>query len=506
MPSGDDPGRGSALPVAGQEYRWGLVGAFLDRHGELSLLEEWWASAERMPINLYGRRRVGKSWLFRRFAHGKPAAVLVAHRLHAGAQLSSFSEYLEPLVGVRPDLPDVPALFRVLFRAARDRRILVVIDEFPWLLPGTESGDEAVLSQIQAVFEEEQHRSRLKLILCGSLVGQMEALQGERSPLHGRLRPLQLRTLAYQEASLFFAGLDPLRAFERYAIAGGMPRYLDELSGGNVRAAVCKKVLDRNGVLWDEARTILEQELREPKVYFALLSALATGDKELGEITNRARLSSSQASKYLAVLEDMRIVRRRLPVLAPREARNGLWHLDDPFFRFWFRFVFPYQDELENGLAAEDLFDSEVAPALPDHVAPAFESWSRGWTRRRFGGRASTVGAWWGPALHSLRRSKERFSEEIDIVGVGRGRVSVVGEVKWRNQALDVSVLGDLEKFKLPALQQAGFKIASDVDRVLVSKGGYTDGLRRAAAGDPHIHLVDVESELNTPAGHDSSG
>jgi hypothetical protein len=477
-------------------FHWGLVNSFLDRRDELSVLEQWWSSDDRMPINLFGRRRVGKSWLFRRLAHGKPAVMIVAQRLPAGAQLGKFSAQLEPLLGVRPDLPDVASLLRVLFRVGRDAKLLAVIDEFPWLLPGNGPGDEETLSAIQAVFEEERDESELKLLLCGSLVGQMEALQTERSPLHGRLRPLQLRPLPYRHAAEFLADLGPIGSFERYAIAGGMPRYLADLAGPELKATVCTKVLDRNGALWDEARTILEQELREPKVYFAILTQLATGDKDLGEIMSRSRLGASQTSKYLSVLEDMRIVRRRLPVLAPPEARSGQWHLEDPFFRFWLRFVFPYQEDLESGLRAEDLFDGEVAPVLNDHVAPEFESWCRGWARSNPGDRARTVAAWWGPALDTLRKTKERTSEEIDIVGIGRNRVTLVGEAKWQNKPLDFSVLNELREFKVPALRQAGFKLATEVTTVLMARSGYTEQVRRAASEDPHLLLVDVPAAL----------
>lgn len=64
------------MPVG--PYTWPLVDEFVDREAELTRLEAWWASAERMPLNVYGRRRVGKSWLLRRFGHDKPAVLLVA--------------------------------------------------------------------------------------------------------------------------------------------------------------------------------------------------------------------------------------------------------------------------------------------------------------------------------------------------------------------------------------------------------------------------------------------
>ena len=59
-------------------YSWPIRERFLNREADLRRLKEWWASDERDALALFGRRRVGKSWLFRAFAHGKPAMILVA--------------------------------------------------------------------------------------------------------------------------------------------------------------------------------------------------------------------------------------------------------------------------------------------------------------------------------------------------------------------------------------------------------------------------------------------
>jgi uncharacterized protein len=67
---------------------------FLDREIDLARLDDWWGGREVNALALYGRRRVGKSWLFRRFADGKPAVVLVLiagrrHRSSPGLRLCS---------------------------------------------------------------------------------------------------------------------------------------------------------------------------------------------------------------------------------------------------------------------------------------------------------------------------------------------------------------------------------------------------------------------------------
>ena len=478
---------------------WPLAGTFINREVDLASLEEWWQEGPGQPLAMLGRRRVGKSWLFRRFAHQKPALVLVAEQVPAGSLLARFAQSLAPILGVRPDLPDVPTLFSVLYRAARTDRLLVAVDEFPWLLGSLEGEANRILSAILATMEREASTSQLKLLLCGSQLSQMEALFGERNPMHGRLRRMEVRPLGYSGARPFISAPDPVRAFEHYAVAGGMPLYLSRLGSGSLEGVICKQVLDRNGPLWNEGRAVLDQELREPRVYFGILEQLAGGDKELNEIAQPLRMDGSNLTRYLSQLTELSLVSRHVPLGAAAGSRSGHWRLEDPFLRFWFRFVFPYQSDLETGLSPTDLYRSEVAPALPHHVAPVFEDWCRRWLRASRGDVAARVGAWWGPAANQFRRSKERTSEEIDAIGTsGTGRrVTVLSEMKWTNRPMPVAVLDDLERFKIPALTDAGFRVADDRQIVLFSKSGYAPALVTRSEADPRIVLVDVREELD---------
>lgn len=483
-----------------EAFSWPLVSEFLDRDEDLARLDEWWQSPDRRPLALIGRRRVGKSWLFRRFADGKPSVLLVADQLPRGSQLTRFADELEQVLGIRPDLPDLAALFRAVYRAAWTEKLLVVIDEFPLLLGSSATRARQALSLLQAVAEEERDESQIKLVLCGSHIGQMEALFGERNPMHGRLIRAEVRPLRFAEALSFLGSLDPVTAFERYAVAGGMPLYLDRLAAGSAREAICSQILDRNGALWNEGRAILEQELREPRVYFGILEQLASGDKELAEIAQPLRMETNAVARYLTTLVDLRIISRRQPLGARATARSGHWHLADPFLRFWFRFVFPFQTGLESGLRPADLYDAEVAPALASHVSPAFEDWCRQWLRSTRGYKATMVDSWWGNAASRFRRTDERSSEEIDGVGTLRGKVSLLAECKWTRKPLDASVIRELDNYKIPALQDAGFKFADELSIVLFSKAGYSKSLTDLAKTDHRIELVDVPEQLSSPS------
>ena len=186
----------------------------------------------------------------------------------------------------------------------------------------------------------------------------------------------------------------------------------------------------------------------------------------------------------------MQLVEKLTALTAKRDHR---YRLADNFLRFWFRFVFPFQESLRSGLRPGDHYSAELAPALADHVAPVFESLCREWVLRRHGSRATQVGSWWGRALDSLRADGERTSEEIDVVATARSRVTIVGECKWTTAPMTVKTLADIERYKIPALRQAGAKFAKDGPLiVLFSRGGFKANLSELAAQRDDVELVDV--------------
>lgn len=483
------------MQESAEPFSFAAAGEFLNRREDLARMEDWWAGRDRNALALYGRRRVGKSWLFRAFADGKPALVLVAERRAEGAQLSRFGARLEPLLGFRPELPDVPALIASLYALAERERTLVVIDEFPYLLPARAERRDEVLTAIQAIMEE-RDGSKLKLVLCGSHIGQMTTLLANSSPLRGRLTPLAIEPLRFAAAQAFAGELTARERIERYAVTGGMSLYLDELARGgeSLRARVCARVLDHRGPLFNDPRERLEEDLRQPGVYFSLLEELSARARTLGDLAAAIGKRTSDLGPYLETLREMQLVERLAPVSAGRDTRDHRYRIGDQFLRFWFRFVFDVQEDLRTGLRPRDLYDGEIAPLLADHVAPVFEQLCREWVRQQLGDRASRVGAWWGSALHELRRSGQRQREEIDVVGLRGGAVTVVGECKWTNAALSTKVLSELERFKLPALAQAG--VASTPDGpaiVLFSRAGFRPALVEHATRRSDLRLVGVD-------------
>ena len=360
---------------------------FHDREEELAFLRGHSERPGAGLVVLYGRRRVGKTELLREFAHDRRAVFYVAEMGSAADQRASFSARVFETLGEASlsgtTFPSWEAALRFLAdRAAKDR-LLVVLDEFPYLV----DSDRTLPSILQRAWDGALKRSRIFLVLCGSSVGVMEReILGARNPLYGRRTgQWRLDPMGPREAGLFFRGSPPDGRIEAWAVAGGVPAYLEALAGGKtLRENVLRAVLSRGAPLFDEVRFLLLQELRDPRTYFSLLRAMAAGNTRPNEIAQAAGLADrGVASRYLETLRDLQLVERVYPVteMRPEKSRKGRYRIADSFVRFWFRFVMPNRSALEAG-EAESVYDRKIAPAFEDFVAPAFEEAARRFVRR----------------------------------------------------------------------------------------------------------------------------
>jgi AAA+ ATPase superfamily predicted ATPase len=393
-----------------------------------------------------------------------------------------------------PSIRDAAELVRVLYRLGRQQKIVAIVDEFPLLLPKG-VGRQRMLSAIAAVMEEERDNSRTKLILCGSIVAQMESLLAQNSPLHGRLQPLDVRPMTFAEARQLIEPEAPVDAVIRYSVAGGMARYLAELGpGGSLKQRVCQRVLDRQAPLFNDPRLVLERELREPATYFSLLEELARGEVGIDHLAQTLGSRSATLASYMDTLREMRLVSSHAPAGAGPKSRKRKYSLDDGFIRFWFRFVFPYQDNLDTGLAPSDLWDGTIEPALSEHTAQTFEDLCRVYTRRRYGLQAPNVGGWWGEAVPKYK--PDRREEEIDVVALKHKRAELVGECKWTAGKMPLSVLEDLKTYKIPALlRDKAIKAPQNGPRILLfARSGFSAAIEQVAAEDDSIKLITVDA------------
>lgn len=175
---------------------------------------------------------------------------------------------------------------------------------------------------------------------------------------------------------------------------------------------------------------------------------------------------------------DMDVVERVVPVTeeSPHKSRRGSYRLRDPFFRFWFRFVYPFRSELEAG-EAEWVLRTRIRPHFPEFVGPVFEEVARQPVRSlaRRGGiplEPARVGAGWDGA------------EEIDVVAVDEERPALlVGECKWWSGPVGENVLAALRRRTGVLLSRTAgrWRQPPQVAYALFSRSGFTPELRVTA-------------------------
>jgi AAA+ ATPase superfamily predicted ATPase len=177
---------------------------FINRKAEVVLLSRMYSSDRAEFFVLYGRRRVGKTELIRAFCENKPHLFFIATLSADGEQLATFSQQIWAFTHAETpqgfSFPSWEAAFRAL--ADLPGRPIIVLDEFTYLI----TGNRAIPSILQKVWDERLKNTQVMLVLCGSYIGMMETeVLGYQAPLYGRrTHSTLLDPLDLPSSSLFF--------------------------------------------------------------------------------------------------------------------------------------------------------------------------------------------------------------------------------------------------------------------------------------------------------------
>lgn len=421
---------------------------FVNRQAELEALGRWWAQPGASIGLVWGRRRVGKTALLERFARDKRAVFHTGAGRPAADELRLLSRAAGRIVGAgllrdldaRP-FSDWDDALETLAGAARDEPLLLVLDEFPELV-GVSPELEGVL---RAAFDRGLARTKLRVLLAGSAVRTMEAVQEERSPLYGRLGlALFLQPFLPHEAAAMIPRLPPAEQALVWGLVGGVPLYLEWWDdGASVRANLKRLVCTPGGLLLGAGELAVSADVDAGDLARQVLYAIAAGRTKHNEIADAVR---ADPTRVLERLVRLGLVDRLVPVTEDaRRTRRRLYRIADNFLAFWLEVVDRYRGEIERGLGPSIL--SVLMHDLDGFMGPRWEEAFRIHLRRmasrgQLGDDIVAVGPFWTAADPPV---------EIDAVALsGRRRTAVLlGEAKWSRQV-------DGARLARPLRQKAG--------------------------------------------------
>lgn len=459
----------------------------IGRQSELDTMQRLYdREGFQFPV-LFGRRRVGKTYLMSEFVRTKPAIFFTAVEDNMAVNLRNLSreiysfDHPDADAQLAPIYPDVQSAFEAVFERATAQRLVFVIDEYPYLA----KADPSVSSILQALIDRSKDTSQLFLMVCGSSLSFMrEQVLGEKSPLYGRrTAQIELRPLDFFDARRFFPNMDVREAVELYGAVGGIPLYLQQFHDGisfeeNIEAAF----LDPSSILFEEPLNLLKQEVQKSASYNAIIGAIASGKTENNEIATTVGIGSNELSYYLKELQRIGLVEKEHPICGG--GRRPVYRLADNMFRFWYRFILPNKSTIERRMPRRAL--AAVGRYFPDYMGEVFEKVCREWLwRQNMNGKLAKefddLGRWWG------NNPAQRREEEVDIVGIAEGSPILVGECKWRNEGIGMDVADTL------AERASLIRASPDAHRYLFSKTTFSDALIKAASHDGALHLVGLE-------------
>ncbi len=462
---------------------------FIGRENELNDLNKMYTQDKFQLFVLYGRRRVGKTTLLNEFCKDKDAIFYSAEQSNNKLNLEKFSAQVFQFYGettLEPFSSWTNAL-TYIDNKQQGKRIVLVIDEFPYLV----KKNKALLSELQHLIDHRLQNGKIFMVLCGSYMGFMEKeVLGSKSPLFGRRTgQLHMKPFDYKTSLSFLDGFSPEDQLKLYGAFGGTPLYLEQIkSDRSFEENIKNEFLRVTSYLYEEPLLLLRQEVQEPGIYSAIIEAIAGGASKANEISTKIGEESAKCLKYVKILCELGILYKETQFGEKESSRKTIYGISDFMFRFWYRYVFTNRTLVETG-AAEVIWKKRIAPDYNMYMGLVFEKICRDWLmlQNRNGNLPflfTSIGRWWG----SNPYSKEHEQVEIDIIA-NDGKDYLIGECKWRNEKLGLSVLNTLRE-KADIFN----KNRRDTWYVLFSKSGFTDAVKNEALTNKYIILVDLDN------------
>ena len=448
---------------------------FIGRESELALLNKLYTSDKFEFVVMYGRRRVGKTALISEFIKDKKAIYFMGVESNLKQNLENFSKnIMEFNIGLQADISfsSFQAGLEYIIKLAENERIILAIDEYPYVAKASES----LASTLQMVIDKHKGSSKLMLILCGSSMSYMEdKVLAYKSPLYGRrTAQIKLQPIKFKYYDRFFKNKSTQDLIELYSITGGIPKYI--LSIDREQSALYNienNLFDKNNYLYSEPKFLLQEEVNDLSRYFSILNAISIGHTKMSSISSYLQINAGGISAYISKLIELDILEKEIPITENIDnSKKVLYKIKDNYLKFWFAYIYPYQSyfEIENLTYVKNKIRSEFEL----YVSKIYEDLAREsmWENVPFP--LLKVGRWWDK------------NTEVDIVALGENNKIVFGECKYSKKQVGLSILKQLQE---KAKNIKWNNNNREEYFILFSKSGFSEELEKLAQKEKNIIL-----------------
>jgi hypothetical protein len=324
----------------------------IGRQDEKNILNEALHSKDAELIALFGRRRIGKTFLIRNHYHNHLAFELTGvHEASLKDQLHNFSLALQDSmkISVRPAQPaNWIDAFRMLSdhltKVLKKHPIVILFDELPWLC----TRKSKFLQAFGHWWNTWASRNPLvKVVICGSAASWMiRNIINDRGGLHNRVtRRIRLLPFTLQETELFFhhhgVKLDRYQVLQLYMAMGGVPQYLKQIKKGESAAQTIDKLcFTKNGMFKTEFGELYKSLFAHAENHEAIVRALSKKAKGMSRaevIAACGFTTGGWTSELFDELEQSGFITSYIPF--DRTLRDAIYKLTDEYSLFYLKFI-----------------------------------------------------------------------------------------------------------------------------------------------------------------------
>lgn len=463
---------------------------FIGRTHELTLFQEKFLSRKSELAVVYGRRRVGKSTLLKKFIQGKP------HLYFEGLEKLRTQAQIQTLTQQWADQTQNPILKNVhfshwneFFSALTDSlknttgKMILVFDELQWLA----AGRNELISILKFYWDNHWKDKPVFLILCGSVASFMVKKVIHSKALYGRITlELLLQGLTPKEAELLLGKTRSRHEVLKYLmVLGSIPKYLEDINTArSFELNMNQMCFTSHGSLVSEIDKIFFSQFKDHKTYLDICYFLSEGPQSLQQISNHLNIPSGGGLKsYLTNLEQSCFIREQVPFDKGQNSKNKRYRLSDEYLIFYFKFIKPHLKLIKSN-PNQNLFDRLVKSKWNPWCGIAFESFCQKNAlliaeRLGFLDKIENFGPY-------FVRGEENY--QFDLVFKRFDQVLTVCEIKYYDAEVTTRVIPEMQR-RCEFLKETYSSLS--IEKVLISPHGPDGALRDSQYFQGYLSLND---------------
>ena len=321
-----------------------LIGRILEKN----ILQECYESSKAEFVAVYGRRRIGKTFLIKSFFKDKfDFYVTGIYQGSKKEQLAFFNKQLCAHSGmVYPQVDNWFDAFDQLkhYLSTLKRKAVIFMDELPWL----DTPRSRFVKALELFWNSwAADQSHIKLIVCGSATTWMIShLFGNKGGLHNRVtRSIKLLPFDLAETEAYLKSQhivwNRYQIAEAYMILGGTPYYLQKLRKGySLSQNIDNLFFSNNAELKDEYTFLFRSLFNDSAIYRNTVELMSKKSKGMTRAEMLAALKLTDGGMFTEVLENLCNCDfiRKYSSFGKKE-RDVLYQLTDLFTLFYLKFV-----------------------------------------------------------------------------------------------------------------------------------------------------------------------